>query len=135
MHENKTCCRDALANRRGYDVRLLGVIDKQGNSRLVGCSLSLKVALYCYMAALSTLVDPDDIQELVRTGYTHREIASIVKNANPGARGVSERSVRRFCTSYDIHYSQRMNQADLRLVVASAVREVYIYTLFLICKL
>ena len=39
VHENKTCCRDvdteALANRRGYDVRLLGVIDKQGNSRLV----------------------------------------------------------------------------------------------------
>ena len=107
MHENKTCCRDALANRRGYDVRLLGVIDKQGNSRLVGCSLSLKVALYCYMAALSTLVDPDDIQELVRTGYTHREIASIVKNANPGVAAICAVSdLRCFVVNTDAHTSR-----------------------------
>ena len=78
------------------------------------------------MSTVALFANPDYVRELVRRRFTHTEIASFLRRANPGAIGLSERSIRRFCEDHNIHYSQRLNQADsdVRLVVDSGVREV-----------
>ena len=49
------------------------------------------------MSLLEGLVDLSDIQLFVRRGYTHAQIADILGQRHPNTRGLSERSVRRFC--------------------------------------
>ena len=76
------------------------------------------------MTAIDNLVHVDFIEQLVDQGYTHRSIADILRISFPGVRGLSERSVRRFCEQHGIQYSQRLSDADLKHAVASVVRQV-----------
>ena len=39
------------------------------------------------------------VRERVREGWTHKEISNFLKQLNPGERGFSGRSVRRFCSN------------------------------------
>lgn len=67
-----------------------------------------------------------DIRQLVDRGVSHSEISERLQRQFPGDRGFSARSVRRFCQDHGIHYRSGLSDADLRLVVESAVREVYL---------
>ena len=49
------------------------------------------------------LLDEETVALLVRRGYTHKAISGYYKSLNPGIRGLSERSVHRFCHSKSIH--------------------------------
>ncbi len=55
-----------------------------------------------------------DIRLLVEAGISHMEISRYIMNMNPGVRrGLSERSVRRFCSELDIHFRSRLNTYQL----------------------
>ncbi len=63
-----------------------------------------------------------DIRLLVEAGISHMEISRYIMNMNPGVRrGLSERSVRRFCSELDIHYRSRLNTYQLDEVVRDAI--------------
>ena len=70
------------------------------------------------MAMLEGLVDIAEIQHMVWRGMSHRNIAITIQERFPGRRGISERSIRRFCRSNNI---SRISNVQLDLVVQDFV--------------
>ncbi len=57
---------------------------------------------------------------------THENISDSIQQQYPGVRGLSSRSVRRFCHEHGIHSTSRLPQSDLIRVISSAVAQVTI---------
>lgn len=55
---------------------------------------------------------------------TQREISEELKTMYPGVRGLSVRSVRRFCEKHNIHSTSLLSDEDLDKVVCSSVAKV-----------
>lgn len=73
--------------------------------------------LRCIMEA----VNRDDVKVMVHKGMTHKQISAELQIRFPGIRGLSERSVRRFCEKYGIHKPRGL---ELDRLVEEAVQEV-----------
>ena len=71
------------------------------------------------------------IRDMVRNGYTHQAIASELQRIYPGRVGLSTRSVRRYCSENDIHYSSRLSDEQVEDLVERAVFQVYTHQQFL----
>ena len=54
------------------------------------------------MAILETIGDRNAVEYLVKGGATHESVASIYRNLFPATRGISARSVRRYCEYHNI---------------------------------
>ncbi|XP_057295144.1 uncharacterized protein LOC130623656 isoform X2 [Hydractinia symbiolongicarpus] len=67
-------------------------------------------------------IDRDYIVNVAKQHKTFKEISEFLKATNPGVRGFSERSVKRYCSKHDIRL--RINQQKIENIVASAVKEV-----------
>ena len=63
------------------------------------------------------------IRQLVSTGTTYKRISELIPEANPGANGLSERSVRRFCLRNGIAYWSHLDHG-VDQVIQSAIQEV-----------
>ena len=69
--------------------------------------------------ALESFVD--FVREKVqRYGWSHKRISLFLQENNPGVRGLSERSVRRFCHQNDIHKTSRLDNLSLDEAVTKA---------------
>ena len=78
------------------------------------------------------VMDEADIRRMVEEGISHSEISYRLRRRHPGVRGLSERSVRRFCFEHDIHSNSGVSNRELRQIVEAGVREVnckYVHTL------
>ena len=64
------------------------------------------------------------IRDRVERGCTHRAIATELQGMYPGTIGLSARSVRRYCSRNNIHYSSCLNDGQLRDLVEQAVSRV-----------
>lgn len=64
------------------------------------------------------------LSQLLNDKKSHKEISDIFKSMYPGVRGLSERSVKRFCSKHNM--TSRKSQEEINRLTASAVREVYI---------
>ena len=76
------------------------------------------------MSGIESLNCVDYIKERVKNKGTHKEIASDLQQLFPNSRGLSERSVRRFCSLKGIHYASRLSAPEVNEVVESAVSQV-----------
>ena len=54
-------------------------------------------------------------------GRTHQEVSEELQMLYPGMKGLSSRSVRRFCAKHDIHHTSRLEAQQLVRVVATGV--------------
>jgi len=70
------------------------------------------------------LVNEKYIAEWIAKGETHLDISTKLQRLLPGVRGLSERSVRRYCDSKGFVYRSRLSQTAVNAVVASVVRQV-----------
>ncbi len=61
---------------------------------------------------------------VVNQRKTHSEVSLILQEAFPGKRGLSERSVRRFCCENDLHSQRRVSNADLEQCARAVVAKV-----------
>ena len=69
------------------------------------------------------------VGELIARGIierrkTHKQISEELKCLYPGVRGLSARSVRRFCENHNAHSSSMLSNADLDRVVSSSIAKV-----------
>ena len=64
------------------------------------------------------------IRQLVSTGTTYKRISELLQEASPGASGLSERSVRRFCQRNGIAYRSHLDDHGVDQVIQSAIQEV-----------
>ena len=77
------------------------------------------------MAELESLVSEALVRDLVKKKYTHRQISDYIKTLTPSTRGVSPRSVERYCAVHNIHYrNKNITREEVNSVVADAVKEV-----------
>ena len=63
-----------------------------------------------------------EITSRVRRGQTYQQISEDLRRRYPSVRGLSCRSVRRFCRARDIRYRSGLNTRELDLVVSATVR-------------
>ena len=66
-------------------------------------------------------IDKEMVAELRKKGYTYKKISETLLSMHPNMKGLSERSVRRFCKKWDI---DKMDNIELDGVVGAAVGEV-----------
>ena len=72
------------------------------------------------MAVIEKVVTVSYIKELVeKQAKTHREVSEILRQRYPGIEGLSERSVRRYCATYERHDSG-LTSGDLENLVTFA---------------
>lgn len=81
------------------------------------------------MAAIEKVVNASYVRELVEVqGKTHKETSQILKQAFPGENGLSERSVRRYCTANGIRrHDSNLACLEVDIVVSKAISEVCIF--------
>lgn len=79
-------------------------------------------------------VSPQDVEELIKTGKTYKEISDILKTRFNGDRGFSVSSVKRFCSRNGL--STIVSSETLELEISHAVDEVSLNSpLLYICGL
>ena len=79
-------------------------------------------------SAISQLNCDSFIRDKVGSRWTHAAIASQLQQIYPGvSSGLSARSVKRYCSINDIHYSSGLNEEQLDEVVEHAVFRVKLY--------
>lgn len=80
-------------------------------------------------------IDSEWIREQVVIGRkTHREISEALKVLLGINRGLSERSVRRFCENYGIHYRSGLDSTALASATLGAIQKVrYMYYNAIMC--
>jgi len=69
-------------------------------------------------------MDEGEVRTLVERGETHDQISHHLKQIYPNRRGISARSVRRFCSQRDIRQRNEMNDDELDRVIESRVSAV-----------
>lgn len=75
--------------------------------------------------SLSLDVLEDVIREKIEEKrWTHSQLSEFLLSNYPLARGVSVRSIRRFCTLRNIHKTSRPSTNDLNQAVLNAISEV-----------
>lgn len=77
--------------------------------------------------SMDRLVEEDFIRSRVSRRYTHRQISEEIQRLFPDERGLSEMSVRRYCTERNIHYSSRLNDDQLDDAVRACVQQVILF--------
>ena len=75
------------------------------------------------MAEIEKVVTVSYIKELgEKQAQTHRDVSEILRQRYPGVEGLSERSVRRYCTTNNIQrHDSGLTSVDVDNVVASAI--------------
>ena len=79
--------------------------------------------------AVDKIVEENFIRFLVECEHkTHKEVSLIISNQFPGTRGISERSIRRYCCQHDIHRSDSsLSSNEVNSVVLGAIEQVNNY--------
>ena len=64
------------------------------------------------------------IRRRIEDGHSHKEIAKNLRQAFPTAKGLSARTVRRFCTKNNFHKTSRISNHALDVLVAYGIGKV-----------
>ena len=99
-------------------------------------ALSDKTLECCFSLNMDS-VNVDFVRDLVVTqGKTHSQVSLLLQEAYPGKRGLSSRSVRRFCLKNGIHAQNRRSNEELEDYTKEVVARVGIFAwiFFFSCK-
>ena len=58
------------------------------------------------------------VKERIESGCTHRALVQELRSAFPGVRGLSVRSLKRFCAKHNLHATSRCSDQVLDVLVA-----------------
>ena len=64
------------------------------------------------------------IRRRVQSRVTYSQISLEMQQLYPGVRGLSSRSIRRFCSERRIHYSSQLSSAQVEELVEQSVAQV-----------
>ncbi len=76
------------------------------------------------MSSLDSLDILPLVQSRVRNGHTHKRIVEELRRTFPGVRGISVRSLKRFCAVYNVYATSRISDQALDVLVAYGVGSV-----------
>lgn len=61
------------------------------------------------------------VQKRIRTGATHKVIIQELRMLFPGVRGISVRSLKRFCAAHNLHATSRLSDQILDVIVTFGI--------------
>ena len=81
---------------------------------------------------MTTLATIPGVYDLVRKlvvedRRSHQDVSNELKRRHPTTRGLSKRSVRRFCETFNIHATSRLSDSELDATVRNCVTRVSIF--------
>ena len=83
------------------------------------CS-NLEMATLAMIPGIHSLVK----ELIVQDRKTHQHVSDVLKRRYPMRRGLSPRSVRRFCETFNIHATSRISDCDLDASVRHCITRV-----------
>ena len=66
----------------------------------------------------------DDVKEFIEKGMTYQEISDHYRQIYPCTRGLSARTIQRFCRSNDINPNCTLSQKEKEVIVCNTIAEV-----------
>jgi hypothetical protein len=84
------------------------------------------------MAALEDLVSVETVRQLVKT-HTLEEVSDILQTQFPNQRGLSLKSIKRFCQNTGIRKRNLVTDNELDEIVEASVRQVNISHNYALC--
>ena len=90
--------------------------------------------MFCFSLGMSAVLNhlEDFIRDkVVVEKWTHKKLSSYLQQIYPGKKGLSIRSLQRFCSDRDIHKTARIQCDDLDAAVEDAIEKVCVK----LCKL
>ncbi len=87
---------------------------------------------------MATLEKIDGVAAFIRKNIesehkSHKDVSDELQRQYPGLKGLSSRSIRRFCCKHGIHATSRLSSDALSRVVRSAVSQVIHLHFIIIC--
>ena len=76
------------------------------------------------MAVLEDLGVLSFVERSLKNGSTHKAITEDLRTLYPGVRGISVRSLKRFCAAHQLHSTSRLTDQALDVLVSFAVQTV-----------
>ena len=77
------------------------------------------------MPALDELALEELVKEKIENErWTYKKLSTHLQELYPGTKGISARSLRRFCSSRDIHRTSRLSEHEVDIVVSGAIAKV-----------
>ena len=73
------------------------------------------------MSAYEVLGQLSFVAGRIKSGSTHKVIVQELRIAFPGVRGISVRSLKRFCAAYNLHATVRCSNQVLDILVAYGI--------------
>ncbi|RUA04659.1 MAG: hypothetical protein DSY43_05935 [Gammaproteobacteria bacterium] len=102
--------------------------EREGRERVFELSGDILADFSTSHFEMDGIVDPEYMKDLVlKKKWTHKRISEELRRKYPSSRGLSEMSVRRFCSKHSIHRTSRMTDGELDVVVHNAVSKVCDY--------
>ena len=90
--------------------------------------IQLWSSMECCFSLNMDAVNVDFVRDLVvMQGKTHSQVSLLLQEAYPGKRGLSSRSVRRFCLKNGIHAQNRLSNEELEHYTKQVVARVGIF--------
>ena len=77
--------------------------------------------MQCKMSALEELGLLPLVKKRIKSGFTHKTIVEELRAAYPGVRGISLRSLKRFCAAHDLHATSRCSDPALDVLIAYGI--------------
>ena len=81
------------------------------------------------MAALADILSVEAVRELVQN-HTLKKVSNILQTEFPNQRGLSVKSIKRFCQAQGIAKRNIVTDVELDQIVESSVRQVSLITLW-----
>ena len=89
---------------------------------LAACACVIKIS---FIMAVSKFVSVDEMKELVIVKeLPYSDVSNILQENNPDAKGISERSVRRFCTYTNIRKQSNLSKEEFQKITFLQVSKV-----------
>ena len=86
---------------------------------ICACLISIKASLV--VKKQHCVMELEEVPKMVLCRMTHKQVSEELQRHFPFSKGLSERSVRRFCKEHDMH---KLRGPDLDVIVSDSVEEV-----------
>ena len=78
--------------------------------------------------AVASVTSAEEVNQMIDEGLTYDEISDYLQEKNPQVKGLSSRSVRRFCKTKNIEKKCRLTKEDLHKKIFEKQLEVILFT-------
>ena len=78
------------------------------------------------MSTLCSVASTEEISNLIQQGFTYEDISNHYSSLYPSQKGLTIRSVRRFCSVNNINRNVPMGKKEIESVIRTSIDELFL---------